>query len=170
MLPVNPVHLLLLGPFDVRLASGDSPALERKTRAIIAYLAAAAVPVERTTLQTLFCQSAADPAATLRWHLSRLRRTVHPRLLDDDDGSVALNGAVASTDLTAFRAALSAPFDPPALAAALNLYRGPFLDGLSLRDAQEFELWLLGERAAAQQQFERGALHPPPPLPGHRAQ
>src|SRR5439155_13427613 len=30
--------------------------------------------------------------------------------------------------------------------SVLELYRGPFLDGLSLRDAPDFELWLTGER------------------------
>src|SRR5690606_7341374 len=40
--------------------------------------------------------------------------------------------------------------------AALRLYRGEYLADISLPDAPEFEVWLLGERARYQQLYEEG--------------
>jgi len=37
---------------------------------------------------------------------------------------------------------------PTTLAQALNLYRGPFLEGFALPDCPEFEAWLALERSA----------------------
>ncbi|MFN8457637.1 MAG: bacterial transcriptional activator domain-containing protein [Anaerolineae bacterium] len=42
------------------------------------------------------------------------------------------------------------------LLAALDLYRGEFLDTLTLSDAPEFELWLLSQRTYLRRLYERG--------------
>jgi DNA-binding SARP family transcriptional activator len=66
------MQLWLLGSFQV----GEKPGitLRRKNRAILTYLALSPDPIGRFQLATLFCQSAVDPAHTLRLSLSRLHR------------------------------------------------------------------------------------------------
>ncbi len=154
------VTLALLGPFELR-RDGQSQvqALDRKTRAILAYLAATTQAQSRHSLCAIFCQNAADPAGTLRWHLSRIRRHTDPRSLVAGRETVALDGSVAWVDCRHFQDRLDGDLqalDMDALATALSLYRGEFLTGLSLGDAPEFELWLLGERARYQQLYIRG--------------
>lgn len=155
-------YLALLGPFEIRpLAStATQPTLNRKTRAILAYLAATGEPQTRRALAELFCQSAKDPAGSLRWHLSRIRRDLDEEILDVSPQAVVFNTAVAHTDLNTFQQTLTNPRQQPtdALATATALYRGSFLDDLALRDAPEFDLWLLGERARCQQLYEKGGV------------
>ncbi len=152
--------LALLGPFDIRsvASTATQTTLNRKTRAILAYLAASGKLQTRRALAELFCQSAKDPAGSLRWHLSRIRRDLDEEILDVSPQGVAFNFAIARTDLTTFQQTLTNPQQQPAdtLATAVALYRGPFLDELALRDAAEFDLWLLGERARCQQLYEKG--------------
>jgi serine/threonine-protein kinase len=56
---------------------------------------------------------------------------------------VRLNSQVMSSDVGAFNAAL----ERGDLEAAVEEYRGPFLDGFYLNDAPEFEQWLEAERS-----------------------
>ena len=64
-----------------------------------------------------------------------------------------LNGAVLASDVESFEAAL----DRDDLRAAVDLYRGPFLDGFHLGDSVEFEQWLDAERARLERRHT-GAL------------
>ncbi len=76
---VAPVSLYLLGSFEIRSGTQNSSAmLERKTRALLAYLAATDQPHSRQALSHWFCQEADDPVGNLHWHLSRIRRQLHP--------------------------------------------------------------------------------------------
>src|SRR5262245_29770056 len=98
------ISLFLLGSFDLR--AGDAainPAFDRKTRAILAYLAATGHPHSRQSLYSLFCQEAADPAGTLRWHLSRIRRQLTPAILTATKESVQFNRQAAWVDCDAFQ-------------------------------------------------------------------
>ncbi|MAU00389.1 MAG: hypothetical protein CL608_24875 [Anaerolineaceae bacterium] len=155
-------HLSLLGPFEIRSVAHTETqtTLNRKTRAILAYLAATGEPHTRRALAELFCQSTNDPAGSLRWHLSRIRRDLDEEILDISSQEVVFDTAVAHTDLTTFQQTFTNPQQQPtdALATAVALYRGPFLDDLALRDAPEFDLWLLGERARCQQLYEKGGV------------
>lgn len=154
--------LSLLGPFEIRPASDTDkqPTLNRKTRAILAYLAASGEKHTRRALADLFCQTAKDPAGSLRWHLSRIRRELDEAILHTPGREVALNPDAVQTDVAPFAETLreAQGQTTPALARAVARYRGPFLEGMALRDAPEFDLWLLGERARCQQLYERGAL------------
>jgi len=62
--------LQLLGPFQLLAGDGQPIHLRRKTRAVLAYLAAADRPHGRITLAGLFCQASDDPQRTLRLLLS----------------------------------------------------------------------------------------------------
>ena len=79
----------LLGSF-VYQHNGDikQPALSRKTRAILAYLAITDFPHSRQSLYTLFGQESEDPQGTLRWHLSRIRRQLSADILIVDKETV----------------------------------------------------------------------------------
>jgi serine/threonine-protein kinase len=66
---------------------------------------------------------------------------------------VRLNPDVISSDVGEFQGAL----ERRDLEAAVEQYRGPFLDGFYLSDAPEFEQWLDGERSRLEQSYT-GAL------------
>ncbi|HEU5097920.1 MAG TPA: AAA family ATPase, partial [Roseiflexaceae bacterium] len=137
----------------------SNPALDRKTRAILAYLAATGHPHSRQPLYSLFCQEALDPAGTLRWHLSRIRRHLSPEIIVVAKETVQFNRQAAWVDCVIFQTALDPSpisMDLEALAGVLDLYRGEFLAGMALADSPEFELWLLGERTRLRQLYERG--------------
>lgn len=152
--------LSLLGSFEVTVGpeAEAAPPLERKTRAILAYLAATDRTHTRHALIDLFCQGANDPAGLLRWHLSRIRRQLHEDILIVTPQEVTFNRPVAETDLALFEQVLNNPdrFNTRMISSTIDLYRGPFLEDLTLPGAAEFELWLLGERTRIQQLYEKG--------------
>src|SRR5215211_5945360 len=141
----TPVFLCLLGSFDVRASDRNSNvALDRKTRAILAYLAATGHPHSRQSLYSLFCQEARDPAGTLRWHLSRIRRHLSPAIIVVAKETVQCNRQAAWVYCDIFQNILDPhpiSTDLEALAGVLDLYRGEFLAGMILSDSPEFELW-----------------------------
>jgi hypothetical protein len=57
-------------------------------------------------------------------------------------------------DIVAFEE-LEARGDAASLAAAVELYRGELLEGLSLDGCAEFEIWLVGERERWRQRVAR---------------
>ena len=152
--------LYLLGPFAVqRHDDGPEPNLSRKTRALLAFLAAQARPFSRLELAEMFCGESQDPAGSLRWHLSRIRRTVNEATLLITGDQVAFNRAAGAVDLDRFSRLpdiLDKPNTLPALNELLALYRGEFLAQLRLPGEANFEFWLLAERARYQQLYERG--------------
>lgn len=156
-----PYQLTLFGRFTITPPPDAPPidTLNRKTRAILAYLAATGRPHSRQHLCDWFCQAARDPAGTLRWHLSQIRRQVAGDVLDVTRHTAAIRPAAVLTDCARLEAALANLDDTPtdALAQAVALYRGPFLAALSLPDAPEFELWQLAERTRLQRLYEKGA-------------
>src|SRR5215216_963983 len=125
------ISFCLLGSFEVRASDRNSnPALDRKTRAILAYLAATGHPHTRQSLYSLFCQEALDPAGTLRWHLSRIRRQLRPEIIIVAKETVQFNLQVASVDCNMFQNVLDRQpinTDLEGLANVLDLYRGEFL-------------------------------------------
>ena len=107
----------------------------------------------------MFCAEANAPAAALRLLLSRIRRQVSPALLLTADNTVQFDANAAWVDYHDFTQALASNLttqETEAIATAISLYRGEFLEGLTLADAPEFELWLLGQRAHARQLYENG--------------
>lgn len=113
---------------------------QRKRLALLAILAtepAAGVPRDRL-LALLW--SEADEARA-RNALKQLVYTIRQELGDasvvDDNGTIRLAPSVVASDIQQFRDALANDLLTDAVAA----YRGPFLDGVYLRDAPEFERW-----------------------------
>ncbi len=126
------------------LSASDSggPVLvnQRKRLAFIAALAAEADGgAARERLFALFWPESDSERArnALNQLVFAVRRDLGDDALLTDTGSIRLNSAVVDSDLRAFRVA----FADGRFADAIATYRGPFLDGVFLRDTPEFERW-----------------------------
>jgi DNA-binding SARP family transcriptional activator len=146
-------RVLLLGPLRV-IQNGTQLSLppSRKVRALLAYLAMAPRPVTREKLCELFWDVANDPKSELRWCLSKLRPLVDgpttTRVIADreqvwiDTHSLDID-AVSVARSTQKALTSGSPRD---LRSLLGLFRGDFLEGLSVDRAPSFENWLAGQR------------------------
>ncbi|GAC1644741.1 MAG: hypothetical protein NVS9B11_15300 [Candidatus Dormibacteraceae bacterium] len=159
---LNRPFLGLLGPPSTIVGPIITPLdLQPKTLAVLAYAAMAERPVSRLELSELLFPEAADPRGSLRWHLARLR-VLLPRAVRD--GLVITQGSVAltvPTDAAAFRRSANAclaRFEPTAARAALALYRGEFLSGLSASGSPRFDNWLFVLEGALHSRFRRLVL------------
>ncbi|MBL8343150.1 MAG: AAA family ATPase [Rubrivivax sp.] len=150
------LHVRLLGDLQLRRGRGG-PLLvlppSRRTRALLGYLVATAVPQSRTALCDLLWDGPDDPRAALRWSLTKLRPVV------DDEATQRLR---ADRDKVAFEphgcevdsALVGAWLDREALEAlplttleaAACALQGEFLDGLDLPACYRFHHWCLAER------------------------
>ena len=94
-------------------------------------------------LAYLWSESAAGNARhSLEQLLHTLRRALGESVFSGTN-PVGLNSEVVASDVAEFERALARG----ALADAVTLYHGQFLDGFYLDDAPEFERWTTGERA-----------------------
>ena len=153
MASVSLDSVLLLGPLQV-IQKGAELSLppSRKARALLAYLAMAPRPVTREKLCELFWDVADDPKSELRWCLSKLRPLVDgpttTRLIADheqvriDTNSLDID-AISVARSTQKTLASGSPRDLQSLRA---LFRGDFLEGLSVKRTSLFENWLAGQR------------------------
>jgi len=145
------LHLNLLGGFEVRPGAGPAVVLARKkAQALLAYLAIEPGEAHlRDKLAALLWGDSSDRAArhSLRQTLFALKQAMARNggdVLRIDSETVALNRASVRVDVTALRQ-LVAKGTPQALAQAAALYKGDFLDGLSVQEPH-FEEWLMTER------------------------
>ncbi|MGH3642488.1 MAG: AAA family ATPase, partial [Mycobacterium sp.] len=148
---MSPLRLNLLGGFEARLASGPAIILaRRKAQALLAYLAVQPGQVHlRDKLAALLWGDTTDGQArhSLRQALLAIRQalpSVDGALLVIGPDSVTLNEAAVDVDVTAFERLL-AQGTAEALRAADALYRGEFLEGLSIQEPA-FEEWLITAR------------------------
>jgi len=156
------LSLSLLGPFQATLDGKPITDFAMdKVRALLAYLAVEADrPHRREALAGLLWPDWPDASAltNLRNALSTLRRalgdreTAAPVVLADRE-TVQFNSAGdAWVDAQAFRA-LTEPHQPvDCLEQGIALYRGPFLEGFSLKDSAPFEEWVQVVREQLQRQ------------------
>src|ERR1700694_5122663 len=105
-LELNRLAIHLLGPLSVAAPEGRV-APGPKTQALLAYLAGRPQAHRRQKLCELFCANADDPAGALRWHLSRVRRWLGPRVLLVEDERVRFNPDAGQVDSIAFENTLS---------------------------------------------------------------
>ncbi|MGX5850199.1 alpha/beta fold hydrolase [Mesorhizobium sp. PL10] len=143
-------YLHLLGGFDFAGAGAEVPAISRKARAMVAYLALQSGHSQsREKLATLLwgINSEAQARMSLRQAVSSVRKAMQAcgagHFLTDSD-SVALHLDGLDFDVARFEALVgsSAPED---LELALYVYRGDLLDGFGLKE-EPFEDWLRIER------------------------
>ncbi len=151
---MNGLRVRLLGQPRLEL---DGQPLTRlmavKHQALVFYLAAQDHPVLRHRLAALLWGQL-DPGAAranLRVALSRLRRQL-PDLLAIDGAAVGFaTGAEVQVDLRELErvAANPAAAGHEAALAVARSWRGPFLDGFDLGDADEFDHWMAAARQRA---------------------
>ena len=97
-----------------------------------------------------------QPDATARHNLAdtvyQVRKALGESAVRSEGEQVRLNSQLIAADVPEFDAAIAA--DDPA--RAIELYRGPFLDGFHLPGAPvEFETWIDGERARLGFEYEK---------------
>ena len=152
------LEVRLLGPLEVR-HEGEPLDLPRskKTRALLAYLAATGREHTRNQLCTLLWDSTDDPRGALRWSLSKLRPLVNEDMerLSADRERVSFSAPDTLIDLREIermvrRGVSSLSTDDLERGAALG--RGEFLEAFELPDLFEFQSWCLAQREEARQQ------------------
>ena len=151
------LRLRLLGPVQVERDGEPVGGFEsRKALALLGYLALQGQPVPREHLVDLLWgdKTEARGRANLSWVLNRIS-TLLPGCLQADRHTVQFQGAAPYwLDIVAF-GELEAQGEATSLAAAVELYRGEFLEGLYLHGCAEFEIWLVGERERWRQRVAR---------------
>jgi predicted ATPase/DNA-binding SARP family transcriptional activator len=134
-----------------------------KAQALLYYLAVTARPHTRSSLAGLLWGDQPDDAArtSLSKCLSNLRELVGEAVLIGRQ-SVAFNRDYPyRLDTERVAGSRDAPSTPEAIAelkAALALCRGDFLEGFYVRDAPDFEHWLLVQRAHFREAVVRGLV------------
>lgn len=161
------LQIRLLGGLHV--SQGDvaiTGFVSTKVTALLAYLAVTRRAHQRDALATLLWSEMDDSAAAnnLRQALSNLRKLVAPYLSIERDTVQFCSDLPATLDVAAFEQSLVAARSQPfaarssALQYACDLYRGDFLAGVIVRDAPDFDEWLLAERLRLREQAIH-ALH-----------
>jgi len=150
------LRLKLLG--GAVITRGDTPVegfISAKARALLCYLAVTGHPHSRQALAGLLWGEMPEAAArtNLRQALSNLRRLVGSHLRITRHTVAFDREAPYWLDVEAFEAEVGkglpvegAGLQPASLRAAVELYRGDFLAGFSVRDAPAFEEWAVVER------------------------
>ena len=150
------LQLSLLGELEV--ARGDELQTlpqSKKTRALLAYLAAVGRPQRRERLCSLLWDIPDDPRGSLRWSLSKLRGLVddpeRKRIVADRD-SVRFDNGDTEIDLHRLRSVVAKGLDNASsgqLEALTEVFRGEFLEGLDLPNCPDFQAWCVAEREEA---------------------
>jgi len=143
------LELHLLGGFAAR-AGAALPPLGRKAQLLLAYLALR--PGEAQTREKIIGILWSDRGdrqarGSLRQELTALRRLlggIDPPPVVIDGERLLLDAATVAVDVGQFEQLIQSDATPD-LERAVALYRGPFLDGLAVRDAA-CEEWLQHER------------------------
>lgn len=153
MTSIDPPSVRLLGPIEL-WRGGERIQLppSKKTRALLAYLAATPRWHRRDRLASLLWDVTDDPRAALRWSLSKLRSLLDdedlPRIVTERD-TVRLDPTRADIDVLEVRRTAEGrlgelPLDR--LQSLLARFRGSFVEGLELSDFGEFQAWCVAER------------------------
>jgi len=154
---VSKLQLLLLGHFECLLPSGERILLSmRKAEVLLAYLALApGIRHPRERLINLLWSDRGEEQArnSLRQCLSAIKKSlgdVADLVIQVDRTTVCLKPEMIDIDALEFeRLATIAEFE--SLSDAAALYRGEFLEGISIRDAASQE-WLDSERSRFKRQ------------------
>jgi len=154
----RPHTLYLLGPVHIEQPDHTKPPRFRsqRTQAILGYLAASKRPVTRDRLSALFWPD--DDEATGK---ANLRRELHnlglilPGCWQSDQTAVQF---LPTADTLVDIYEVQRLENDQAWAAAAHWLRGEFLEGVTVPNSPEFEIWLSGQRERWQQQMERVLL------------
>lgn len=150
------------GTIDLRRSGGErlSALLDQPKRlALLAFLAAHQHegPVRREKVISVLWpdSSPASARSALSTTLSRLRDTLGEEVVRGrGEESIGLSTQRFRSDVVEFEAALT----EERVEAAVELYRGPFLDGFRPRGSRSFEAWLDRHRTRYRERAYRAAL------------
>ena len=138
-------------------AAGESTAPLGNHRKKLAFLAALAVGGDRGVSRDRLLAWLWPESDTVRARnsLNQFAHSIRRDLGDDSvvgaGGDLRINAAVIGSDIADFRAALkNGDHD-----TAASIYRGAFLDGVFLRDAPDFELWVADTRGVFADEYAR---------------
>jgi DNA-binding SARP family transcriptional activator len=144
---VNVLRLLTFGGLGIRPDDGSpAPRLRPPRLALLAAIAAAGERgVSRERLVAVFWPEADDQHAnhSLRQSRYALRNDLGQEVIRAEGSVLSLDAALISSDVAEFHAALARGDRR----RAVELARGPFLDGFYLAGASSFERWVEEERA-----------------------
>src|SRR5215204_2252189 len=119
----------------------------RKTRALLAYLAVTNQPQSRERICEMFWEVPDDPRGSLRWSLSKVRQILNragTNPVVTNRSTISLHAQSIELDLRSVKAISHRELDSLAVADLENLvtlFRGGFLDDLSLPRCPKFEAW-----------------------------
>ena len=148
------LEIRLLGSPQFLRANSPIPSfISSKVPALLAYLAVTRRAHSRDKLAALFWgeMTDADAKNNLRQALTNLRKFFEDELTITRD-TIEFTGDAFVDSLefdSTLRSASSLDLQPASviLTESLRLYRGDFLEGFHIREAPEFEDWLLAERS-----------------------
>lgn len=147
------LQLELLGDFRMRSESGALINISaKKSQAMLAYLGVRpAQLVSRDKMAGLLWSSTATEQArqSLRQTLSSLRKelahlSTDRKILVEEGDFLSLDPSLVAVDVAEFEKLVASNSDD-ALATAVAMYRGDFLEGFEL-DEERFDQWVLAER------------------------
>jgi serine/threonine-protein kinase len=155
------IELRTIGTVDLRNGQGGElrPVLQQPKRvALLVYLAVAKPGAfhRRDSLLGLFWPELDQEhaRAALRRAIYFLRQALGPDVVPGrGDEEIGIDSTALWCDVLAFDAAIRAKDH----AAAMALYRGPFLEGFYVQGAQDAEAWLDRERARLRQEAAQAA-------------
>jgi predicted ATPase/DNA-binding SARP family transcriptional activator len=143
----------LLGQASIELEGCWAPFAAKRPYQLLAFLAYSRDWIERERIALLFWPELDSEAAH-----RNVRKLIHRAREETGVDSIELRGShvrwVVDSDLLEFDARLTAGD----YRAALNLYRGPLLDGLERTSPTAYEVWLRAERALRARQHRDAAL------------
>jgi DNA-binding SARP family transcriptional activator len=147
------LRIRLLGELAI-FRNGSAMALppSKKTRALLAYLAATGKPHLREQLCGLLWDGPDDPRAQLRWSLAKLRPLLDngkQRRLRADRDHIALDMSDVSVDLASVEKLGQGDLDgisTERLEELAGSFAGSFLDGLELSGCFRFHAWCVAQR------------------------
>jgi pimeloyl-ACP methyl ester carboxylesterase/DNA-binding SARP family transcriptional activator len=119
----------------------------RKTRALLAYLAVTNQPQSRERICEIFWDVPNDPRGSLRWSLSKVRDVFKRSATNPvvaSGNTISLRAQSIELDLRSVKAISHRELDSLAVAdleKLVSLFRGGFLDDLSLPRCPKFEAW-----------------------------
>ncbi|RJP49788.1 MAG: hypothetical protein C4583_11800 [Anaerolineaceae bacterium] len=157
---MNLLEIHLLGSFQVGRGKTPITGFEsNKVRALLAYLVVEAnTPHQRRKLAAMFWPEFPESTAlsNLRYALSNLRevigdRSARPPYLEISPQTIQFNiNSRSSVDVSVFEQQYNQssknPLDFQSLNLAAELFRGEFLEGLSVPDSSNFEEWVMLKR------------------------
>jgi DNA-binding SARP family transcriptional activator/tetratricopeptide (TPR) repeat protein len=156
------IKLFLLGALRLQRNGEDLNIPYQKAEALLAYLAVTGRRHSREWLATLLWGNTDDQRArnSLRNAMYTLRKVFYPEILLAERQFVAIDLTQIWMDIDQLRhLQKSWRFDVDELQQVLNLWRGPFLDGLSISSVPDFDDWLERERRQLEEAYYEGWLN-----------